>query len=138
LPVLLIAKLAIKTRYFCIFAYFCQKLLINRLSLMFTKLRIIIVINRFVIIGNFCNRFDKVLTEIFQFRRALVQTFSPYHHLISWASMTEMGCLDEQRSCSSTFRKSHFLWSLFSSLQPFCVIERKLWARSCLWNRLYD
>jgi len=33
---------------------------------------IIIAINRFVIIVNFRNRFDKALTEIFQFWRALV------------------------------------------------------------------
>ncbi len=37
-----------------------------------TKLTIIIAINCFIIIVNFRNRFDKALTEIFQFRRALV------------------------------------------------------------------
>jgi len=39
---------------------------------MLTKLTIIIMINRFVIIVNFHNCFDKALTEIFQFRRALI------------------------------------------------------------------
>jgi len=39
---------------------------------MLTKLTILIVINGFVIIVNFHNRFHKALTEIFQFRRALV------------------------------------------------------------------
>ncbi len=43
---------------------------------MLTKLTIIIVINRFVLIVNFCNRFDKALTEIFQFCRALLTTIS--------------------------------------------------------------
>jgi len=38
---------------------------------MLTKLRIIISINLFVLIINFRNCFDKALTEIFQFRRAL-------------------------------------------------------------------
>ncbi len=37
-----------------------------------TKLTIIITINRSVIIVKFCNHFDKALTEIFQFRRALI------------------------------------------------------------------
>ncbi len=41
---------------------------------MLTKLRIIIVINCFVIIVNFRNHSDKTLTEIFQFRMALVST----------------------------------------------------------------
>jgi len=41
-----------------------------------TKLTIIIVINRFVLIVNFCNCFDKALTEIFQFCRALLTTLS--------------------------------------------------------------
>jgi len=36
------------------------------------KLTIIIAINHFVIMVNFCNRFDKALTEIFQFCRALL------------------------------------------------------------------
>jgi len=36
------------------------------------KLMIIIVINCFVIIFNFHNCFEKALTEIFQFRRALL------------------------------------------------------------------
>jgi len=46
---------------------------------MLTKLMIIIAINRFVIIVNFHNRFNKALTEIFQFRRALISIlfFSP-------------------------------------------------------------
>jgi hypothetical protein len=35
------------------------------------KLTIIIAINRFIIIVNFRNRFDKALMEIFQFRIAL-------------------------------------------------------------------
>jgi len=35
------------------------------------KLMIIIAINRFIIIVNFHNHFDKAITEIFQFRRAL-------------------------------------------------------------------
>jgi len=38
---------------------------------MLTKLTIIMAINCLVIIVNFRNRFDKALTEIFQFRRAL-------------------------------------------------------------------
>jgi len=38
------------------------------------KLTIIIAINCFVIIVNFRNRFDKALTEIFQFRMALAMT----------------------------------------------------------------
>jgi len=40
---------------------------------------VIIAINHFVIIINFCNHFDKVLTEIFQFRRALTCTYSIVH-----------------------------------------------------------
>jgi len=44
---------------------------------MLTKLTIIIVINGFVIMVNFCNHFDKALTEIFQFCRALVQMGDP-------------------------------------------------------------
>jgi len=40
---------------------------------MLTKLTIIIAINHFVIIVNFHNRFDKALTEIFQFRMALLK-----------------------------------------------------------------
>ncbi len=35
---------------------------------------IIIAINRFIVIINFCNRFDKALTETFQFCRALFYT----------------------------------------------------------------
>jgi len=38
------------------------------------KLTIIIAINRFIIIVNFRNHFDKALAEIFQFRRALEPT----------------------------------------------------------------
>ncbi len=38
---------------------------------MLTKLTIIIVNDRFIIIINFCNHFDKALMEIFQFCRAL-------------------------------------------------------------------
>jgi len=41
---------------------------------MLTKLMIIVVINCFVIIINFRNHFDKALTEIFQFCRALYLT----------------------------------------------------------------
>jgi hypothetical protein len=40
------------------------------------KLMIIIAINLFIIIVNFCNRFDKALPEIFQFCRALLS--DPY------------------------------------------------------------
>jgi hypothetical protein len=41
---------------------------------MLMKLTIIIAINHFVIIVNFCNHFVKALTEIFHFRRALILT----------------------------------------------------------------
>jgi hypothetical protein len=46
------------------------------------KLLIIITINGFVIIVNFHNRFNKALTEIFQFRRAL--QFSTKHKAAAW------------------------------------------------------
>jgi hypothetical protein len=48
------------------------------------KLTIIIEINRFIIIINFHNCFFKALTEIFQFRRALIGTLQKQQLIVSY------------------------------------------------------
>ncbi len=69
------AKLAIKTHYFCLFllkiAYLLVIIYINETNDYSRN-------NCFVIIVYFHNRFDKALTEIFQFCRALAK---PIHLL---------------------------------------------------------
>jgi len=47
---------------------------------MLTKLKNFNCHNRFVLIDNFRNRFDKALRKIFQFRRALTNTLTMTDH----------------------------------------------------------
>ncbi len=86
---------------------------------MLTKLTTIIVINHFVIIVNFRNRFVKALTVIFQFFRALL-TIDPLPYL--WSHLWIMSCIE--LDCFSCFR-----W--FHDMTRFDCLNKKSTSYSC-------
>jgi len=82
LSFLLVAKLTFKTRYFSLFSLQLTRLSLLEVVIIIDYNRVVIIVNFPLISINFSNCFDKALTEIFQFCRALViSSFTPFDKL---------------------------------------------------------